>query len=226
MRQPTPFRTLRILSLGTILFVIGSTFYTWQIVPSEADVLYRYDATGTLLSTHSKTVMMIIMPIVAVSLISLQTIYSFVEPRKANLERSLKSADATWAALLIIFVAAQIGMLSLATRSSLDIIPFVGVSFAIALMLMGNFFGKMRSNWFFGFSTSWTMESDLAWDKTHRLGGRLFFVWGCVLAVVSLMLTSPPLTLVYSIAGGILASLVLLHIYAYFMWRQDVAIGR
>ncbi|MEM1515464.1 MAG: SdpI family protein [Candidatus Bathyarchaeia archaeon] len=31
-----------------------------------------------------------------------------------------------------------------------------------------------KRNWFIGIRTPWTLSSDRVWEKTHRLGGKLF----------------------------------------------------
>jgi len=33
---------------------------------------------------------------------------------------------------------------------------------------------RAECNWFVGIRTPWTLESDAVWQRTHRLGGRLF----------------------------------------------------
>ena len=45
--------------------------------------------------------------------------------------------------------------------------------------------GQIRSNFMMGIRTPWTLSSDLAWEKTHRLGGWLFMVAGALMIVGS-----------------------------------------
>ena len=44
---------------------------------------------------------------------------------------------------------------------------------AIGLMfiVLGNYMGKVRKNFFIGIRTPWTLASDEVWNRTHRLGG-------------------------------------------------------
>jgi len=50
-------------------------------------------------------------------------------------------------------------------------------------MIMGNYFGKLKNNWFMGIRTPWTLSSPEIWDKTHRLGGKLFMLAGLIFIV-------------------------------------------
>lgn len=59
-------------------------------------------------------------------------------------------------------------------------IPFtVGILF----MIIGNYMGKIKTNWFMGIRTPWTLSSEEAWNKTHRLGGKLFMLSGLLIAI-------------------------------------------
>jgi uncharacterized membrane protein len=37
-----------------------------------------------------------------------------------------------------------------------------------------------KRNWFIGIRTPWTLSSDRVWEKTHKIGGRLFKAAGVV----------------------------------------------
>ena len=41
----------------------------------------------------------------------------------------------------------------------------------------------VKSNYFIGIRTPWTLESEVVWDKTHKLGSRIFALAGIVFFV-------------------------------------------
>lgn len=51
------------------------------------------------------------------------------------------------------------------------------------LVVIGNYMGKLKQNWLFGIRTPWTLSSEAVWNKTHRLGGKLFIVAGVLVAM-------------------------------------------
>lgn len=59
---------------------------------------------------------------------------------------------------------------------SMLVCALVGILFAV----IGNMMPRFRSNWFCGIRTPWTMSSDENWTKTHRLGGKMFFIAGII----------------------------------------------
>ena len=92
-----------------------------------------------------------------------------------------------------------------------------GVS--ILLIAIGNMLGKARPNWFFGIRTPWTLSSDLAWDKTHRVTGRLMVIGGLVMlaAVVLLPVKFAFLILLIGAIGPAAFGIV----YSYIVWKSD-----
>jgi uncharacterized membrane protein len=94
-------------------------------------------------------------------------------------------------------------------------------------VVIGNYLGKTRSNFFFGVRTPWTLSSELSWARTHRLAGRLFVLSGLVIMLTAVVAPGPTTALVISLAiAGVVAIPVA---YSYLVWRSDPAkqpIGR
>ena len=63
----------------------------------------------------------------------------------------------------------------------------LGIATGVLFVVIGNVLGKVRSNFMFGVRTPWTLSSDLSWNKTHRLVGRLFVLLGLAIVVTGLV---------------------------------------
>ncbi|HEY9765875.1 MAG TPA: SdpI family protein [Chroococcales cyanobacterium] len=59
------------------------------------------------------------------------------------------------------------------------------VGIGIVFMIMGNYLPKLRSNFFIGIRSPWTLSSEEVWYRTHRLAGKLMFAMGLVLLLAS-----------------------------------------
>ncbi len=44
----------------------------------------------------------------------------------------------------------------------------------ILLLILGNYMGNIRQNYFIGMRTPWTLSDQTIWTKTHRLSGKLW----------------------------------------------------
>jgi uncharacterized membrane protein len=93
--------------------------------------------------------------------------------------------------------------------------PLLGVMFIV----IGNFMGKIRRNYMFGVRTPWTLASDRAWNKTHRLGGKLFVASGALI-LVSGLLASGEIAF-YVMFGSLMVTVAVLLVYSYLVWKND-----
>jgi uncharacterized membrane protein len=57
---------------------------------------------------------------------------------------------------------------------------------SLAVILLGNVFGKLRRNFWFGVRTPWTLADERVWYATHRLAGKTM-VAGGLLALVAVL---------------------------------------
>jgi uncharacterized membrane protein len=75
---------------------------------------------------------------------------------------------------------------------------------ALLIVLLGNVLGKVRSNFWFGVRTPWTLASERVWYATHRLAGKTMVAGG--LAALALLLAGLPVRYAHiAILAGALA---------------------
>ncbi|MBX6395997.1 MAG: SdpI family protein [Alicyclobacillaceae bacterium] len=89
----------------------------------------------------------------------------------------------------------------------------VGVLF----LLMGNFLGRIRFNYFFGIRTPWTLADEQVWRKTHRMAGPVWMAAG-VVALISAFL--PGEAAVWVFFAGVIAAGLVPVAYSYWLYRN------
>ncbi len=100
------------------------------------------------------------------------------------------------------------------TTNTNYIILLIGVLFT----LMGNFFKTIKTNYFIGIRTPWTLKNEMVWKKTHELAGVMWFVGGILIILLCLIFTQRPnLILFLTITGTV--TLVPI-IYSYFKYKE------
>jgi len=88
-----------------------------------------------------------------------------------------------------------------------------------AIALIGAALGKVSPNAMVGVRTPWTYSSRLAWDKSNRLAGRLFF-WGGLVGLVAIPFAPQPDGFRAMILG-VLAIAGLTVFESWRVWRND-----
>ena len=90
---------------------------------------------------------------------------------------------------------------------------------SLVILLIGAFLGRVGPNPVVGVRTPWAFKSRLAWDRSNRLAGRLFFIIG-----LAGLLTAPfaprPLGL-YALLAAILVAAVWSGFESWRVWRTD-----
>src|SRR5688572_14443032 len=89
----------------------------------------------------------------------------------------------------VLFVMLSLLMVHMAAGNTVSGLVMLAVLFAALCMFLGNYLQAVRTNYFIGIRTPWTLHSDDVWRRTHRLTGRVLFFGG--LASVPLIFVVP-----------------------------------
>ena len=105
-----------------------------------------------------------------------------IDPRKKNYVRFEKYYD-FFCIFFVVFMDMMCSIILIESKwpGTLPVekvvIYFVGLLF----MVTGNIMPKIKSNFYFGIKTSWSLSDNDVWNKSNRLGGQLMFWSGLVL---------------------------------------------
>jgi uncharacterized membrane protein len=208
-----------LISLGLVAAMFIVSAWAWSQLPPGAQIPIHWGIDGQANGYAPKEVGLLFVPLIAIALTLLFAGIPRIEPRRANLVRSGHAYVSVWIGvlglLLIVHVITTLAALGHSVAITAWVLGAVGVLFVV----IGNVLGKVRSNFFFGIRTPWTLSSDLSWNRTHRLGGRLFVAFGLVMVITGLFGATGLATAV--LIGGIIAIVVVLMVYSYMVWRDD-----
>ena len=85
-------------------------------------------------------------------------------------------------------------------------------------VFIGNLMGKVKPNFLLGIRTPWTLSDPDVWNRTHRLGGGLFFLTG--LATVASALLLPEKVTFWVLMAGVLAAALIPAVMSYVWYRR------
>lgn len=95
-------------------------------------------------------------------------------------------------------------------------IQVLSPAFAVLFYYAGILMSHAKQNWFVGIRTPWTMSNELVWNKTHKIGGKLFKLTGLI-SLLSLIL--PDLS-IFFILVPILFTTVFVFVYSYIEYQK------
>lgn len=124
-----------------------------------------------------------------------------------------------WLGGLMVLFVGHCAIIFYARGVKFDVAGSGALIAAFLFVALGNALGKTRPNPWVGVRTPWTKKSDLAWDKTNRLAGRLMVAGG--LATLAALALGGPLiahaVLITSALGLVAVCIPLSRHY----WKND-----
>lgn len=179
----------------------------------------HWNAAGVADDYSSRAVGAWLMPLTAVGIYLLLLFLPRVDPRKENVARFSDTYTLLRVGITIFFVLIQGLILYTVLSAEARLNPsIILIAMGGLFMLLGNYMPRMRSNWFMGIRTPWTLSSERVWTRTHRLGGRLFVLAGFITIVTALV--APETGIWFVLGASLLAGFVPVA-YSYLIFREE-----
>ncbi len=182
-------RTAWYIAVGLVLAVfLGSGLVYGRLpdrVPTHWNIRGEVDAHGP------KAVAAFVVPATLVGLLGLFAVLPRVSPSQFSME----GFRSTYGTIVVIILAMLAFVQAMALLGALgyqfNITRVVTAGMLLGLGLMGNFFGKIRRNFFVGVRVPWTLASERVWNETHRLAA--WVTCGCGLLGSAVAVAGHPL---------------------------------
>ena len=219
---PSTGQPFRVALIGSLLILAAATalsWWAWGQLPKDARIPIHWNAKGEADSFTGRFGIWYTVFAIA-GLTALLALVPLLEPRKGHLLQSSRAYQAVWLALVFFFAMLHATIVFTALGHEISINRWICIGIGLLFAVVGNYLGKTRSNFIFGIRTPWTLSSERSWQRTHRLGGRLFLLFGIVILALGILdISGKPLF--YSLIGGLLVVVPVPLIYSYVVWKHD-----
>jgi uncharacterized membrane protein len=197
-----------------LFFVIGFYLYPWM--PEK--IASHWNVKGEVDGYLPKFPGLFLLPSIFAVIALLFVAVPRIDPLKANIEefRGYYDRFLTIFSILFLFIYLQTILWSLGIQiSPMTLLPIgIGLLFYYAGILCEN----AKRNWFIGIRTPWTLSSDKVWEKTHKIGGKLFKIAG-IIAILGVFVQEYALFLILI---PIISFIVYTIAYSYFEYQKEV----
>lgn len=140
-----------------------------------------------------------------------------LDPKKDKYEQFSKVWEIMKYSFIIFFAYIYFVTIYIILNPSVSINLFMNIWLWILFVVLGNYMGKIRQNYFVGIKTPWTLANEEVWNKTHRLWG-----WSFMLAWLIFILSAfmAPWFIWISIVFLIIFCLIIPIIYSYLIFKK------
>lgn len=133
--------------------------------------------------------------------------------KMGNKLQTLKVLMTTLMAVLALFI------IYTAKNQSFTNPNYIVLLIGVLYIILGNYFKTIKSNYFIGIRTPWTLENETVWQETHKLGGKLWFIGGIIIVLTSMILDKQPNFTIFLIITGIITIIPI--VYSYIFYQKE-----
>jgi uncharacterized membrane protein len=202
------------LVMVAVMFLAAAIVYPYM----PARFPTHWGASGVADGWSTKSFMSVFFqPLLALGLYGLLIVVPMMDPKRANIAKSIGAynvmLDAIIGLQVVIFGATTMA----AFKPGFDVTRVMLLAMGAMFLVLGNVMQDVKQNFTMGVRVSWTLADDVVWEKTNRLGGRLFMGLGAVTLVAAFV---PAPWGIFGMLGAVLLMLPVLMTYSYLLYRK------
>lgn len=161
--------------------------FIWDKLPDSIPTHWNFK--GEVDQYSSKTFGTLFLPFLSIGLYLLLLLLPKIDPRRKNYRyfghtyRNIRLLLAVFMTVMF-FITMQMALGSMNMNSKVIFILIFGL-----MAVLGNFMRTIRSNFFVGIRTPWTLDNPEVWRRTHEMGGKLWF-YASLIGILCLLFIS------------------------------------
>jgi uncharacterized membrane protein len=207
------FIDLLLLLIGLIPLV--AAFFLYDMLPDRMAV--HFGLNGQPDGYQSKLSFLIAFGLLVIGLPLLMKMFRFIDPKRPNYEKFNRAFEIVRVALTV-FLSGLFSIVLLYNLGySLNMLIFVLVGIGLLFLIIGNYMGQVRFNYFMGIRTPWTLADEDVWRRTHRLAGPVWMLAGLVAVFAAFL---PGSAAVWAFGTAFVISVLLPTLYSYVLFKQ------
>ena len=208
---------MRKTEIFAIILTIAAIVAAALFYPQMPDqMVSHWNAQGEPDDTMAKFWGLALLPITFAIFTLMLIFIPRIDPLKKNVKKFLNYFDGFIIILYLFFTLIFGQMILWNLGYELSFNTTMPIAIAVMFFYIGIMLEKAKRNWFIGIRTPWTLSSDRVWDKTHKLGGKLFKATG-VIAIFGVVFQN---YMIWLILIPIIAVSIFTIAYSYFEFQK------
>lgn len=197
-----------------ILLTIGFAIYFYPLLPER--VVTHWNFAGVADGWSSKNFQTLFLPLLMIGIYLLFQYLPKLDPKKLNYADFASAYKVFQLVFLIfffiLFLVTSLSNLGFAIPISQVVSSLIGLMFIVFGILMP----RLKTNWFLGIRTPWTLSSDIVWAKTHNFAKYIFVLAGVIFCLISYITEALILPVTIVLVILILTPII----YSYLVFRK------
>jgi uncharacterized membrane protein len=200
-----------------LLIIISVGISVWAYPQLPGQVPSHWNAAGEVDGYSSKLFAALFGPILLAGIYGILLGVAKIDPRKENYEKFAGAHRVFVNATLTFLAAIHIAVIFSGLGYDVNMDWIANIGLGLLFMILGNYLPKVKANYFIGIRTPWTLANETVWVKTHRFGGKVFFIGGAMLIVSAFI---PSSFRVFLLISSIVFIAIVPMVYSYFVYKK------
>ena len=183
MENVKKYKTTIIITTLITLLPIVFGLVIWKKLPEQ--IATHWGADGQADGYSEKAFAVFGMPCI---LAALQLFVSFItlnDPKRRNIHK--KPLTLVLWIIPVMSVLMNCMTYAVALGMKVDVGIIVSILIGLLFIILGNYMPKLQQNYTVGIRIPWTLNSTENWNRTHRLGGKMFILGGFLLIITGFL---------------------------------------
>lgn len=204
--------------MAVLILALAPLLFAWMVYDRlPAQIPSHFGLDGQPDGYSGKFGLIVIFSVLVLGLPFLMKWLPALDPRRENYRKFSRFYELFRLVVTLFLSGMFTATLLYALGYPVNISKVVLTGVGLLWMVIGNYLGQVRSNWFFGIKLPWTLENEEVWRRTHRLSGPLWMGAG-ILLVLSVFL--PSSVTLWTVSLSVLVILLVPPVYAYYLFRK------
>jgi uncharacterized membrane protein len=211
-----PTLKTELLPILAVIVCVVASFYFFPRFPDRIAIHWNFH--GQPDNWGDKSFGAFFFPFLIAAIYIMFLVLPYFDPKKERYQEFAKTYH-LFKSLIVLFMALiylATGLFNIGYPINIGVTTSLGVG--ALFIIIGNYLGKIKYNWFVGIRTPWTMSSENVWNKTHRVGGWLFVTLGIIMMIIPHL---PESLAIPIFILGIVAVVAGSFGYSYWLFRQE-----
>ncbi|MER2259483.1 MAG: SdpI family protein [Priestia megaterium] len=142
-----------------------------------------------------------------------------IDPRKENYKYFSKTYNIVLNAVLLLFFFVNMSTILQGLGYNVPMSYIAPIMAGLVFIIIGNYLQRVRSNYFMGIRTPWTLSNETVWKKTHRLSGKIFFIGGLLILISAFLPDGYKSVIMW---GSIVLCVAIPYLYSYVAYKKEM----
>ena len=185
----------------------------WNKLPDQLPT--HWNAQGEVDGWSSKAFAVFGLPIILFVMHWACVLGTSADPKKQNIEGKVLGIVLWICPIISLLVCTLSYGVALGMEFKVDkiVLALMGIVFIV----IGNYLPKCKQSYTMGIKLPWTLNDEENWNRTHRMGGKLWVASGMILLLSMLLPTNAMVVVVLAVIG---VAVFVPTVYSYLLFRE------